>query len=232
MKILKFLNENALVSSLIVLLISTIIQIIFRKNDKKNEKVKEQRQEFLNKAEFSVVEKKWDFKETPDICLFMTDFKTIIDKNKNIEFHYSENILDKRKYKHMRFYLKNTGEANINQLDICVTSQRHNMLCDIELVNYIVEKNAINYSYCYDRKITKEGVILIDIAYLEDSNIFNSYSSELALLFKDSYGNIYEQPFFIQNRNIYEPYKISNKEYRERITTDKAYECFGKPWMW
>ena len=232
MKILKFLNENALVSSLIVLLISTIIQIIFRKNDKKNEKAKEKRQEFLKKAEFSVVEKKWDSKETPDICLFMTDFKTIIDKNKNIEFHYSENILDKRKYKHMRFYLKNTGEANINQLDICVTSQRHNMLCDIELVNYIVEKNVINYSYCYDRKIIKDGVILIDIAYLEDSKIFNSYSSELALLFKDSYGNIYEQPFFIQNRNIYEPYKISTKEYREKIMSDKAYECFKNPSLW
>lgn len=231
-----FINNNAIVASLITLVITTIIQIIFRKSDRKYEEKKdnkkERKEQFLNKAELHIEDKKWDSKEKPDICLFMTDFKTIINDDKEVIFNYSKDVLKKNKYKHLRFYIKNIGNADINQLDICVTAQKNTMLCDIDSVNNFVNNKFVNYSYCYDRKILKNDIILIDIAYLEDSNICNTFSSELALLFKDSYGNLYEQPFFIQQRNLYEPHSISNKEYRIYTLPDTALECFKKPWLW
>lgn len=234
--IFNYINSNAVVASLITLGITTIIQIIFRKNDRKyNEKrenKKERKQQFLNKAELHIEDKKWDSKEKPDICLFMTDFKVSINDKKDVEFHYSKDVLKKDKYKHLKFYIKNIGNADINQLDICATAQKNTMLCDIESIKYIVDSKFVNYSYCYDRKILKNDIILIDIAYLEDGKICNTFSSELALLFRDSYGNLYEQPFFIQQRNLYEPHTISNKDYRIYTLTDTAIECFKKPWMW
>ncbi len=230
--ILNFINDNAI----IVLVINIITQIIFRKNDRKyNEKwenKKERKQQFLNKAELHIENKTWDSKDKPDICLFMTDFKTSINDKKDVEFHYSKDVLKKDKYKHLRFYIKNIGNADINQLDVCATAQKNTMLCDIESIKYIVDSKFVNYSYCYDRKILKNDIILIDIAYLEDSIISNTFSCELALLFRDSYGNLYEQPFFIQQRNLYEPSAISNKDYRSYTLPDTALECFKNPWMW
>lgn len=235
-KIIDYINNNAIVASIITLLISTIIQILMKKSDRKyenkKEKQKERKQEYLNKAELHIEDKKCNSKEKPDICLFMTDFKASITEEKDVEFHYSKDVLKKDKYKHLMFYIKNIGNADIKQLDICVTNQKNTMLCDIECIKYIVDSKFVNYSYCYDRKILKNDIILIDIAYLEDSKICNTFSSELVLLFKDSYENLYEQPFFIQQRNLYEPHKISNKEYRIYTLPDIALECFKKPWMW
>ena len=231
-----FINNNAIVASLITLVITTIIQIVFRKSDRKYEEKKDNKKErkdqFFNKAELHIEEKKWDSKEKTDICLFMTDFRTVVNEDKEVIFNYSKDVLKKNKYKHLRFYIKNIGNANINQLDICVTAQKNTMLCDIDSLKTFVDNKFVNYSYCYDRKILKNDIILIDIAYLEDSKICNTFSSELVLLFKDSYGNLYEQPFFIQQRNLYEPHSISNKEYRIYTLPDTALECFKKPWMW
>lgn len=234
--IFNYINNNAIVASLITLSISTIINIIFRRNDRKHEDKKEnkknRREEFINKAKLHIESKKWDSKEEPDIKVFLTDFKVDSNDNNNIEFSYREYVLNKKKYKHIQFYLKNVGNADISYLDICATNMKHNMLCGVDSVELLVKDKFINYNYLYDREILKEDVILLDIAYLEDSNICNSFSSELAILFKDSYGNLYEQPFFIKRRNLYEPFPISSEDYRLKTTVDKALECFENPWMW
>ena len=107
----------------------------------------------MNKDELHLVEKHWDSKEKPDIELFMTDFKVKVDKNKDVLFYYRDDVLKKDKYKHLRFYLKNIGGADINQLDICVASQKSAMLCDIDSVKTFVDNKYVNYSYCYDRKM-------------------------------------------------------------------------------
>ena len=123
-EVFDFINNNAVVASLITLLFSTIIQIRFRKNDRKyNEKQeskKDKKQQFINKAELHIEERQWGFKKEPDISLFMTDFKTTINDEKDVEFHYSKGVLKKDKYQHLRFYIKNIGNADINQLDICL----------------------------------------------------------------------------------------------------------------
>ena len=141
-------------------------------------------------------------------------------------------IKKKEKYKHLRFYIKNIGNADVNQLDICATAQKNTMLCDIDEVEFLVDNKFINYSICYDRKILKNDIILIDIAYLENSKICNMFSGEIALIFRDSYDNLYEQPLFIQQRNLYEPRFISYNEFKIYTSTDTALECFKKPWLW
>ena len=235
-KILYYINNNAIIASLITLIFSTIINIVFRRSDRKyeekKEKKKNRREEYLNKAKLHIESKKWDSKEEPDIRVFLTDFKVDNDDKKNIKFIYRDDVLNRKKYNHIQFYLKNIGNADISYLDICATNMKNNMLCDVDSVESLVKDKFINYNCLYDREILKEDIILLDIAYLEDSYICNLFSSELAILFKDSYGNLYEQPFFIKRRNLYEPFPISSEDYRLKTTVDKALECFENPWMW
>lgn len=235
-EIINFINDNAIIASLITLTITTIVQILFRKSDRKynekQERKKERRLQYLNKAELHIENIECDFTKEPDISLFMTDFKVTVTDDKEVLFNYNKKVLNKDKYKHMRFYLKNIGNADINQLDICATAQKNTMLCGIDTIKTLVDFKTVSYSYCYDKKILKGEVILIDIAYLENSKICNMFSSELALLFRDSYENLYEQPFFIQQKNLYEPHTISNKDYRIYTLPDTALECFKKPWLW
>lgn len=237
-ELLNFINNNAIVASLITLAITTIIQILFRKSDRRyNEKQdskKEKRKQFENKAELNI-ENNIDDDDglIPRISLFMTDFNAkVVNNKKDVEFYYSKDIGDKNKYKHLIFYIKNIGNVDINELYICATSQKNTMLCDVNEVEFISKNKIVNYSFIYDRKIMKQKAIMIDIAYLEDSKICNMFSSELALIFKDSYGNLYEQPFFIQQKNLYEPYPITYKDFKIYTQTDTAIECFKNPWMW
>ena len=235
-EILNFINNNAIIASLISLFLSTIIQVIFRRSDRKyNEKQenkKNRKREFENKAEL-IINNMEDDGTIPHIHLFMTDFDVKVINNKtDVEFYYSKDILDKKKYNHLKYYLKNIGNADINQLDICATAQKNTMLCQVDDIKFLAENKLVNYSYLFDRKIMKGKAIMIDIAYLPDSKICNTFSSELALIFRDSYGNLYEQPFFLQQENLYEPRSITYKEYNIYTKPDTAIECFKNPWLW
>lgn len=236
-EILNFVNNNAGVVSLITLMVTIVFQIIMTKSDRKyNEKQenkKNRRKEFENKAEFIIDNNMEDDGTIPQIEIFMTDFDVKVINNKtDVEFYYSKDILNKKKYNHLKFYLKNIGNADINQLDICATAQKNTMLCQIDEIKFLAENKLVNYSYLFDRKIMKGKAIMIDIAYLPDSKICNTFSSELALIFRDSYGNLYEQPFFLQQENLYEPRSITYMEYNIYTKPDTAIECFKNPWMW
>jgi len=236
-EILNFINNNAIVASLITLFLSTIIQVLFRISDRKyNEKQenkKNRRKQFENKAEFIIDNNMEDDGTIPHIELFMTDFNVKVVNNKtDVEFYYSKDVLNKKKYNHLKFYLKNIGNADISELDICATFQKNTMLCEVNEIKFIVENKLINYSYIFDRKIMKEKAIIIDIAYLPGSKICNMFSSEIALIFRDSYGNLYKQPFFLQQENLYEPRPITYKEHNIYTKTDTAIECLKNQLMW
>lgn len=235
-KILSFINSNAIIASFITLSINLIIQIVFRKNDRKyssdRENKAEKKREFENKAELNIRSNIVKDDSIQCIKVIISDFKVKLSEDKNdVDFYYPQNILEK-KYKHLIFYIQNIGNADINQLDICVTSQKNMMLCDINNLETYVKNKLINYNCLYDRKILKQEIIKVDIAYLESSKIFSPLCSELEILFRDSYGNLYTQPFFLQHENLYEPKLISSKEYNSHIRTDDAIEYFKKYLKW
>ena len=236
-KVINFINNNAIVASLITLFMSTIIQVLFKISDRKyNEKcenIKERRKQFENKAEFIIFNDLEEETTIQKIELVMTDFKyQIIDHIPGVEFYYSNDILDSKKYKHLKFCLKNIGNADVNQLTLCATFKKNTMLCHVNDIDFYVKNKLVNYDYLFDRKIMRGNSIIIDIAYLPNSKICNMFSCEIALIFKDSYGNLYEQPFFIQKGNLYEPRLITYEEYNIYTKDDMAIECFKKPWMW
>ena len=236
-QIFDYINNNSFLATIIGIILGWFLNNISNKKErkirKKEEFDREKRKQYENKAELLIDNNMEDNGLIPVIKIFLSDFDVEYTKDKqNFNFKYSEDILDNKKYKRKVFYLKNIGNADINQLDICVASQRNNMLVDYDNLESVVKDEWINYSYCYDKKILKNEAIRIDLYYLENSRIRGMFSSELVILFKDSYNNFYEQPFFIANNNLYEPSKITYKEYRENVTVDTAIECFKNPWMW
>ena len=213
---------------ILIAIVQFFTQLIFRKMDKKNNLSRE-----LDKKDYEEFQKKAEFyldklpKKNPDISLIMSNFECKLFHNKtpDIAFYYDKDILNSKKYEHMQFYLKNIGGADVNQLDICVCSKQNIMLCGLDEIESLVSQKLVCYNYCYDRKILKNDGILLDISYLKKSKIFNPISSELVLLFKDSYGNSYEQPLFLTHKNLYEPRSINNKEYRSIISVEDAIDA-------
>ena len=136
-EILNFINNNAVIASLITLFLSTIIQIIFRRNDRrykeKQESKNERKKQFENKAEFMIDNYMEDDGTIPHLHLFMTDFNVeVVNDKANVEFCYSYDVLNKEKYNHLIFYLKNIGNADVRHLDVCVNSQK--ILCCVKLM--------------------------------------------------------------------------------------------------
>lgn len=222
--IFQFINNNAIIT----LFVTTITQILLNKSNRQHDEKKEKRQEFYNKAELRIVKKQWNSKETPDICLFLTHFKPVLSKNQKIECVYDKGIIRKSSHRHLRFYIKNIGNADINRLDICVQYQDNETICNAKYIKYYTEERIPNYSFCYDRKILKGETILLDIAYIEGNELYSRFISELLILFKDSYGNMYEQPFFIHDRNLYEPNIVSKNEYNSHLNFSDALENLKK----
>ena len=58
------------------------------------------------------------------------------------------------------------------------------------------------------------------------------FSCTLAILFRDDYNNLWEQPFWYEKDNLYEPHQITSKEYYSYVTMNDALDCFEHPWMW
>lgn len=235
--IINFINNNAIVASLITLFLTTIIQIAFRKSDRRynesREVKKESIRQFENKAEFIIDDNKLTNNGKSDLQLLMINFKTeLVNEKKEVEFYYPQNILDNKEYRHFRICLKNIGNADVKSLYICSNNQKNTMLCNVTDVELFVNNKLVNYSVLYDRKIMKNKCIILDIAYLANSKIFSLLSSELSVIFIDSYGNLYEQALFVQQRKIYEPVSISYKDYKIYTQPDVAIECFKKPWLW
>ena len=147
-EILNYVNNNAGVVSLITLMVTIVFQIITTKSgrryNEKQENKKNRRKEFENKAEFIIDNNMEDDGTIPHIEIFMTDFDAKVINNKtDVEFYYSKDILNKKKYNHLKFYLKNIGNADINQLDICATAQKNTMLCQIDEIKFLAENKLV-----------------------------------------------------------------------------------------
>ena len=80
------------------------------------------------------------------------------DGFKNYKFIYPEGIDNKKMHKYKEFHIKNIGNSDINQLDICAIFKNHNILVDYNGLDAVIENGFVNYNLCYDRKIMKSDI--------------------------------------------------------------------------
>lgn len=236
-----YINGNSFLTTIIGVIIGSIITSFTtiyvsskdRKERKKEELLKEKRRQYENKAELKIISVNDNSNNKPDIEVFLAPFNVDYTNGfKNFEIVYPKDIKDRTKHKYKEFIIKNVGKSDINELDICATFKNHNALVNYKLLDMVVDEKIVDYNSCYDRKIMKGETIVIRVYYLNGLQVCHPISCTLALLFKDSFNNSYEQPFWYEKDNLYPPRPIDYKEYRTYITSDDAYYCFEHPYMW
>ncbi len=240
-EIFSYINSNSFLTTIIGVIVGSLISSLTSiyitskecKEHKKEELIKEKRRQFENKAELKIEKVLNKSDNKADIEVFVAPFKVeYTDNFKNYQFSYPKEIKNKKMYKYKEFFIRNIGNADINELDICAIFKNHNILVDYNSIETIVDNQNINYNFCYDRKVLKNDNIILRVYYIDGYQVSHPFSCTLAILYKDSFGNCYEQAFWYEKDNLYEPIKIDYKEYRSSISTDDTYDFFEKPWLW
>lgn len=233
-----YINNNTFLATIIGIVLGWLLNFIstmyFHKKDKHEKQQelnrKEKQKHFENKPELYIC--KEDEQQNADIEIFLAPFQTKYDKNNNYEIVYSKNLKNKKNHEYKDVTVKNIGKSDINSLDIISTDKRVLSLISYDNLDNLLDNKYVWYNYCYDRKIRPGNRITIRIYYEKDKYPYMLFSSTLAFLFEDQNHNNWEQPFFYEQEKVYPPHFISYKEYRQKITTDDAYDCFEKPWLW
>ena len=195
--------------------------------------MKEKKEQYSRKPELRIVESLSKKNSKPDIEVFLAPFQVEYNStNKTYKIIYPKHLLNKKKHRYKDYCFKNVGDSAINRLDICATFKNHNILVEYSFLDYIVNNNTVEYSFCYDRKIRKDDEIVIRVYFLENNQMCHPFSCTLAILYEDEFKNLWEQAFWYEKDNVYEPRTVTAKEYRSYITFEDALACIEQPWLW
>lgn len=232
-KIIDIINNSTISSSILGAVIDSMVTAFFNNKERKKdnkEKYKDRKyEEYKNKPELRVVKENNGGK--PEISIISVPIYAEYT-NRKYKIVFPKEEVEKREYLYKDIVIKNIGKNSINQLDICVANQKHNILSKLEEIDYFVENEFLNYNYCYDFKFMPNEVLKIRLYYLKSYNENSNYNCDLSFLFIDSFGNMYKQHFFFEKENLYEPIVITAKDYRNDVITDVAEECFENPLKW
>lgn len=236
--IFDYINSNSFLATMIGIIIGWILNFIstmyFHKREEKQKRKEvtrlEKKKQFENKPELHI--EKNNKSKDADIEIFLGTFKVEYNENKEYKIIYSENIKNKNNHDFKDVIIKNIGKSDIDYLDIVSTNKKEIILIDYSSLNNLVDNECVWYSYCYDKKIRVDEEIKIRIYFEKGKQQYNFFSSTLAFLFEDKNHNQWEQPFFYEKDNVYPPYLISYKDYKQKISADDAYDCFEQPWLW
>ncbi len=234
--IFDYINNNSFLATIIGIFLGWILNFIstmyfhIREEQQKNKREAEleKKKQDKNRPELHI-EQNDDTKDI-DISIFIGTFEVNYNQDKKYKIAFSKNIKNNHEYKDV--IIKNIGKSAIECLDIVSTNKRSLILVDYDSLNNLVDSESVWYSYCYDKKILVGEKIKIRIYFEKGKQPYTLFSSTLAFLFEDQNHNYWEQPFFYEKDNVYSPYKISSKDFKQKINADDAYNCFEQPWLW
>lgn len=234
--IFDYINNNSFLATIIGIFLGWILNFIstmyfyIREEQQKNKREAEleKKKQYKNRPELHIEQN--DETKDIDISIFIGTFEVNYNQDEKYKITFSKNIKNNHDYKDV--IIKNIGKSAIECLDIVSTNKRSLILVDYDSLNNLVDSESVWYSYCYDKKILVGEKIKIRIYFEKDKQPYTLFSSTLAFLFEDQNHNYWEQPFFYEKDNVYSPYKISYKEFKQKINADDAYDCFEQPWLW
>lgn len=214
---LDFLNNNAgfvaILGVIVGWALSSMTTLILYRRQKKDDEEKDIKERFKHKAEFIYSQRPKN--EGGDIRRLEATFCTYqpsIGKDDMVEVTYPKELLSRNKMKMKYFYFENIGESDVNELEVAVSNPKATALILESNKKSFVKDGAISYGVSLDQKVRKGEVLELKIHYLEDDPILSILSSSLEIYYRDSLHNICRQPFFSEQRKIYEPSLVSRKE--------------------
>lgn len=206
---MEFWNNNiiatvtgAIVGGVIAIIASGITHYWQRKDAER----REIRENFKHKAELLASdggnipsEKLYD---SQNINVLFCSYEASLDYNNNIAIKYPKGIRYTKGLKRHTIFLENIGDSGINELEIAVENPKKNVLIEKNYIDEFTTKGLANYGVLLDKKIRK-GEIIVTIYYYEEDPVVSLFSASLLLFYRDSLGNICEQPVFPeQNKTL------------------------------
>lgn len=214
-------TTGALVGGLIAIIASSITYHRQRKDAER----KEIRENFKHKAELLASdganipsEKLYD---AQNIDALFCSYQASLNKEGEVTVRYPKGIHNSKELKRHTIFLENIGDSDINELEIAVESTKKNVLIEKNYIDEFVTKGLVNYGILLDRKIRKGEIITVTIYYYENDPVVSLFSASLLIFYRDSLGNICEQPIFPEQSKSYEPTLITHQEWREHVNVEK-----------
>ena len=222
---LEFLNNNAGIVAILGVIVgwflNIVTEIIRNYFKKKEEQKRRELKKFENKAELFLNKNYEDNEIIPRIKVALLSY------DGNIDNPQITNTLSK-KHEKAYFYFENIGKADIHELSICVTVPERQLIYSDDTLKNIKDNKILNFSVDCDERIFVNQAFELEIGYCSDDSVFNFASASLAIIYRDSLGNICEQPFFPDKNKIYEPTKISPKQYTFMLNTSMILNNISK----
>lgn len=228
---------NTIIEAIITGLLGGLFTVIGVKitiaNENKWKKREETKKEFNEKPKFKFKKGTFRSDNEADISVFAAPFVAKRDEKNYIQFEYEDKLKNDAEVVCYDYVFENIGKNAATQFSIVINSQKSASIFDYEDKNEWMEKHFINYSSLYDQGTIEPGEsIKLRIGYHKDLQFSSCFSATFSILYKDEYGNYWEQPFFERQGKLYEPFKITYKDYLNMVTTQKAMECFENPLLW
>ncbi len=232
-----YLNSNGALATIIGIILGWLLNFLsglfmdYRQEKRKDKELKrsEQKDKISNKPELRVD----DTDDEVDVSfeVFVGTFKVNYSNN-DYEIEYSNKILKSSNLEYKDVVFMNIGKSNIESIDFVSNSKKSIILCEYSSIKTIVKIKGVLYNACYDKKIIPGEKVKIRFFYLKNSMPCLSFSSTISIYLSDENHDYWEQPYFYERDNLYTPTLTNYKKFRAAISTEDAYECFEKPYLW
>lgn len=233
---------SAVLGGLITLIISLLIEKRKEKRELALEMERQRKETFQNRPEFEITDYKNYFKRTGygikqpcDVEVFIVPIDNISlegDDKSIVNAHYDMSLFDKVKWCCVIYELRNAGKTDISYIDVICNEQKGTCIFKAANAEKYADHLMLNYSVLCDKKIRAGQTVTIKFCYHEECVVSGMFSALTSLGITDDNDHIWLQPLFAPEEKIYDSRPISAEEYRGYIKTEKAEECFRKPYLW
>lgn len=212
------------------------VKATIKHNEKVNEKAKKER--IIENKPNLVIESYKDIENyhnsKDSLSALHVPIKCEINSD-NFDIIYDEDVLDDKQLCEIVFNLINDGKSVIQSIQIVNNFPKNSSLLPLvkEQRKIYIEHKYYNVVVSLDYINLKPGEkIKIKICYLKDRIISGLFSAPLSLYVTDLNNNLWEQPLFIQTKQLGTSILTNFAEYRENTDYKNIDDCFMHPWKW
>ena len=220
---LDFINNNpglvAILGVIIGWALSALSEHFSYKRQKKDDFEKERRDRFLHKAELN--RNDWyrsDLDNTRRLEIVLCTYEASLNQNNTVVFSFPKSITSLEKLDKKYCVFENTGESDINDLEVGVMNSYRLSLFSKNSFTEKVENGYISYSAYLDGRIRKGEALELVIYYSKDDLKKAGLELFIEAYYRDSRNNDCTQILSLaDDERTSEPVFTTREEWRERV---------------
>ena len=220
---LDFINGNpgliAIFGVIIGWGLSVLSEHLSYRRQKNDEIEKEKRNSFLYKAELN--RNDWyevNLENTRKLEVVLCTYEAFLDENNNVAFKFPKNMMSIEKLDKQYCIFENTGESDINDLEVGVMNSYKTSIFHKDTFIDKVRDGYISYNVYLDGRIRRGEALELVVYYSKEDLEKAGLELFVEVYFRDSRNNYCTQILSLSNDGqSSEPVSSTRKEWRERV---------------